>query len=131
MEIENMAILMSICCIGATIAISILLSSSKNTKIWNPPGTDEKTKLSATSIVEEAYTWYAASKQENDLQEALVRTSYGIACLRCIQTFLSLEEVDAASIPSSVGGAAGLMAKLTTQQHVLLHAIRSNGTPEK
>jgi hypothetical protein len=82
--------------------------------------------VSPIALVEEAHTWYVSSKQESDLLQSLVRTSYGIACLRAVQNTMQLDEVHGATLPPSVQGPAGLMAKLHSQQTVLLNALNAH-----
>ena len=106
------------------VAIYVLFSSSrKNKMVWQPAELEERVKISPSRLAEEAHTWYVAAKQETDLIQALIRTSYGIACLRSIQNSVHLSEVKGATLPPAVHGPAGLMAKLSSQQAVLLHAL--------
>lgn len=123
MEVETIAILLSIGVIGLAVVYILLASSQKNRQAWQPALPLEKDKISPIMLVEEAHTWYVSSKQESELLEALVKTSYGIACLRAIQNTMHLEEVKGAMLPPSLHGPAGLMAKLISQQSVLLNAL--------
>ncbi len=113
---------------GLFLTYSLLVSSGRSSVAWQPAAPDPKTLISAVSVVEEAHTWYASSKQESDPIQALIRTSYGIACLRTIQNSIKLTEVEGASLPATVNGPEGLMSKLLNQQHVLISLIQ---TPAK
>ena len=124
MEVNRIALLLAIGIIGTSIALVLVSSSRRNTEVWQPTGPKEMHKISPIALVEEAYGWYAASKQETDLMEALIRTNYGVACLRAIQSTAKLEEVKGATLPVHVQGPVGLMAKLSAQQHLLLNTIR-------
>ena len=123
MEVETIAILISIGVIGLSVVYILLSSSQKNRQSWQPALPQEKDKISPIMLVEEAHTWYVSSKQESELLQALVKTSYGVACLRAIQNNMHLEEVKGAMIPPNLQGPAGLMAKLSSQESVLLNAL--------
>jgi hypothetical protein len=125
MEVNTIALLLAFGIIGVLLTLTLILSSHKNKQAWQPTGPEEKNKISPIALVEEAHNWYASSKQDKDLTDALVHSSYGIACLRAIQNVVQLEEVTSVALPANVHGAVGLMAKLTTQQQLIMTKIRS------
>ena len=125
MEVETLAILTACCCVCMAVVFFLLMSSRNNRHVWQPASPVEKEKVSPIALVEEAHTWYVSSKQESDLLQSLVRTSYGIACLRAVQNTMQLDEVHGSTLPPSVQGPAGLMAKLHSQQTVLLNALNT------
>jgi hypothetical protein len=125
MEVGTIALLIAAAFVGLAVVFVITMSSRSSSQAWQPVGPIETDKISPIALVEEAHTWYVASKQESNLLESLVRTSYGIACLRSIQNSMQLEEVKGCTLPPSVQGPSGLMAKLHSQQAVLLNALDS------
>lgn len=131
MEVGSIASLIAVGLIGLTVAFVLMTSSRSNRHVWHPADPVEKEKVSPIALVEEAHTWYVASKQEPDLHQSLVRTSYGIACLRAIQNSMQLDEVKGAALPPAVQGPSGLMSKLSSQQAVLLNALASATRPNR
>lgn len=127
MEVGNIAVMTAVGIIGLVVIYVLMSSSHSNSQAWQPATPIEKDKISPIALVEEAHTWFVASKQESDLLESLVRTSYGIACLRAIQNSMQLEEVKGATLPPAVQGPAGLMVKLSSQQAILLNALNLVG----
>lgn len=90
---------------------------------------DPKTLISPAALVEEASGWYAAAKQEDDSVEALVRVSYGIACLRAIQGKMRLEEVKEATLPTSISSPDELMKRMAALQNALGTKIKQGSPP--
>lgn len=136
MDIGTISLLLMMIVIGLVVVFVLLLSSRANRQVWQPVNHAEKEMISPIAMVEESHMWYVASKQESDLLQSLVRTSYGIACLRSVQNIMQLEEVKGATLPPAVQGPAGLNIKLNSQQAVLLNALTSmktggvNGLPK-
>jgi hypothetical protein len=131
METSTVAMLLAMVAIGLTIVGVILMSSQQTKDVWVPQEVPETTKtmVSPRTLVEEASTWYAAAKQEEDFLEAFVRASYGIACLQSIQNTMQLVEVKDASLPSTIRGPDDLKNRLVELQNALAKHLRANRTP--
>ena len=119
--------------LGAISLVVIAIVSAKHkTRPWQQ---DASTTLHVdpTSLVNEAYSWYAASSQHEDGSycEILQKIDYGIATLMFLKSRMPLDTIDHVHLPPEVDGPQGLLTLMKEVQSEMCQKIKSLGAETK
>lgn len=122
------ALALTVLSISAAVCFILLQKSAEARDAWLPSKKDgERWRVEAAGMVHDAHGWYVAAKQQTDPAEALVRCSYGLALMRCVQSSVRLDDLRGLHLPATVDGATGLLDDLSEQQSQVLRSMRRHG----